>query len=464
MAILCSYFSGESYGMLGPQMAATLIQEHTPFEAIVVAVTREDDKDALKKALSGYFGRERPVIGFSTLSGREDLFDLAGELRDAGAFTILAGPQARADFLGEKEWQRYPHRFPGLASRFDCALQGPAEQAVPLLQGLDTDQWKAAPGVIYSGTAGKAVCNPAKSWEEPFLGKVRWENLYRMQEGVLRPHRVTTGQVLQQIGCPHAARQGLVRIDYPASLAGAEKGPVKVPLRGCSFCDVAVDKGFYGALDLDTVLSQIRSLPEAEDGRKIPFELINENPLPGLKRLLEETRERGILLSQINLILRADWLLKGEGHLGEALVLARERGVRLLLASVGFESFDDRILRNLNKGVDVETNLNAVRLMRRIKEAFPREFAYSRAEGAVHGLIHPTPWDTPETSAQIQKIISIHALPNDILPEHSTPLIIHHDSGLGEWAREVEWRERVLFTRYGSTIGWWRMEKRPGST
>ena len=217
------------------------------------------------------------------------------------------------------------------------------------------------------------------------------------------------------------------------------------------------------ALDLETVISQILCLPEEEDGRKIPFELINENPLPGLTRLLEETRKRRISLSQINLILRADWFLRGETHLREALALAGDMDVRLLLASVGFESFDDRILRNLNKGLHKETNLDAIRLMRRIKEEFPREFAYSRADGAIHGYIHPTPWDTPETSAHIRNIINLYALPVDIMPDHSIPLIIHHDSGLGEWAREVERRERVLFKRYGSTIGWWRTEEVGGS-
>jgi len=45
-------------------------------ECIVVAVARGDDKTALNKGLAGYFGGERPVIGFSTLSGRPDLFIL----------------------------------------------------------------------------------------------------------------------------------------------------------------------------------------------------------------------------------------------------------------------------------------------------------------------------------------------------------------------------------------------------
>ena len=31
MAIITSYFDGESYGLLGPQMAATVIQRNTLF-------------------------------------------------------------------------------------------------------------------------------------------------------------------------------------------------------------------------------------------------------------------------------------------------------------------------------------------------------------------------------------------------------------------------------------------------
>ena len=50
MVIIASYFAGETYGLLGPQMAATIIQENTPYECIVIAVTREDDKKVLKRA------------------------------------------------------------------------------------------------------------------------------------------------------------------------------------------------------------------------------------------------------------------------------------------------------------------------------------------------------------------------------------------------------------------------------
>ncbi|MEA2038420.1 MAG: hypothetical protein U9N82_01145, partial [Thermodesulfobacteriota bacterium] len=210
----------------------------------------------------------------------------------------------------------------------------------------------------------------------------------------------------------------------------------------------------------ETVMAQIRCLPDMPDGRKIPFELINENPLPGLPRLLREMDKNDLKTSQINLTLRADWLISGERHLRKALGYAKDMGTRILLASVGFESFDDRILANLNKGLDLETNLRAIQVMREVKNEFGPEFGYSRKDGAIHGFIHPTPWDTEDISAGIQKTIDQHALPSDILPDHSIPLIIHHASGLGDWIREIEEKEGVQFERYDSIIGWWQLGDR----
>lgn len=455
MAIVASYFKGETYGLLGPQMAATVIQENTPYDCIVLAVAHEDDKRLIKKALADYFGASRPILGFSTLSGREDLFSFAKELKEEGALTILGGPQADVDYLGEKGWQDHPDRFPGLLKNFSLSLHGPAEQAIFLLKNLDRDEWKDNPGLLYPAKNGRIIQNPKNNWDESFLGKVRWDNLFRISRSGLTPHNITTGQVLQQIGCPYASREKWVEIDYPVQLDCQKGQEVKLLLKGCSFCDVAVDKGFYGTLDIETVLSQIHCLPDRMDGRKIPFELINENPLPGLKNLLSEIKAGGIRPSQINLTLRADWFVSGEKYLRDALRLARDMGIRILLASVGFESFDNRILGNLNKGLNLETNLRAIQIMRRIKKEFPRVWGYSRTDGAIHGLIHPTPWDTKETSENIQDVIDRNALAHDILPDHSIPLIIHHASGLGDWIREIEKRERVRFKRYVSVIGWW---------
>lgn len=455
MAIISSYFKGESYGLLGPQMAATIIQDNTLFDCIVVAVTKEDDKVLIKKSLADYFGECRPVVGFSTLSGREDLFSLAKELKDEGALTILAGPQADVDYLGEVGWRDHNNRFHGMSGHFTFAVYGPAEQAIQLLKNLDGDAWRKTPGLIYQNKNGDFVQNNKNSWDERYLKDVNWDNIYRLGKTGLIPIKITTGQILQQIGCPYAAGKKWTMIDYPVNLECKNNCRVKLPLNGCSFCDVAVDKGFYGELNIQTVIHQIQGLPESTDGRRIPFELINENPLHRLPQLLREIRNAGIRPSRINLILRADWLLQGKENLIKALSLAKSIDMKILLSSIGFESFDNTILHNLNKGLTVETNLKAVSLIRKLKEEFPDYLMYSREDGAIHGFIHPTPWDSKKTSYNIQKSVSMYALQFDILPPHSTPLVIHHASALGRWIRQIERQENMEFKRYGNIIGWW---------
>jgi hypothetical protein len=455
MAIITGYFENETYGLLGPQMAATIIRDHSAFDCIVIAVTREYDKSTLKQALYDYFAGEKPIIGFSSLCGRQDLFDLAKELRNDGVITILAGPQADVDFAGEKKWHDHPHRFKGFSGNFNFALHGPAEQAIELLNCRDEDGRSHISGLSYISPDGNLRQNPAKTWRGDYLGKVHWDNIYKTTGEGISPLKLSLGQVLQHIGCPHATRSTPLEVDYPVSLDKGRGKRIELRVKGCSFCDVAIDKGYFGKLDMQTAINQIHCLPETEDGRKIPFELINENPLPALPNLLNEVNSQGIKLSQINLTLRADWFLKGNHHLKEALQIADKRRVYVLLSSIGFESFDDTILRNLNKGLSVKQNLDAIRLIRQLKREFPDHLGYSPREGANHGFIHPTPWDTSKTEANNRKNISLYGLQNDILPPHSTPLIIHHASGLAHWIREIERKEDLRFKRYGSIIGWW---------
>jgi len=455
MIIISSYFNGESYGLLGPQTAATIIQKNTEYDCAVLALDREDDKTVLQKTLTDYFGPARPLIGFSTLSGREDLFDLAKEWTAQGAFTILAGPQADADYKGEKDWQNHTERFSGLSRYFSCALRGPAEQAIHLLNHLDDAQWQETPGLLYLDSNGQIRENPKKPWDEQFLQEVDWTRIYRLGSQGLEPLQIYIGQILQQIGCPHANRMETIEVDYPDFLSNRPNPKVRLKVKGCSFCDVAVDKGFHGALDLKAVLAQIRGLPELSDDRKIPFELINETPLPGLPNLLQTLKDNGPRISQINLTLRADGFVGAKEKLEQALRLARQMDVRILASSVGFESFSDHVLKQLHKGTDLNTNLEAIRLMRWLKKMFPLQWFYSRDDGAQHGLIHPTPWDMPEVLQGIQSVVRKYGLEQDILPFQSIPLIVHHASCLADWIRAIEQREQIEFQRYVTAIGWW---------
>jgi len=458
LVIITGYFQGESYGLLGPQMAATIINAHTDYEAIVVGVTNENEIQDVKSALNHYFGDQQMVLGFSSLGGRPDLFDLAGQLKEQGAITILAGPQAGPDYKGESDWQSYPHRFKGVSDCFSFALHGPAQQIIPILSSNFDKDLSKFKGVLWKDINGRISENSPIAWDGTYLSRVDWQTLYVLKGSAFEPLTITTAQVLQQIGCQHAAKQKKIHIDYPWVLQKKMAQPCFVTIyqNGCSFCDVAKDKGYLGGVGRAALKKQLLCLPETADGRKIPFELINESPLSQLSTVFKLAQELAIELSQINLTLRADYLIRGLKLLTAALDIAFKKNVRILLSSIGFESFDDKILNNLNKGLDKQTNLDAIKAIRELKSRYPAHLGYLKQEGANHGFIHPTPWDNRQISHETNKTISLYQLSSDILPHHSTPLIIHHASGLADWIRQIEVKENIQFQRIGTTIGWWQ--------
>ncbi len=251
--------------------------------------------------------------------------------------------------------------------------------------------------------------------------------------------------------------QKKIAIDYPEALS-QKKQSVKIKVKGCSFCDVAADKGFMGHLKDNSVAKQLKQLPEIENSRKIPFELINETPVIKLAGLIKTAVSLNIKLSQINLTLRADHIINNLEKFKTVLQTAKKQDIKILISSIGFESFANTILNNLNKGIIVEANLDAVKKIRSLAYQFKDTLYYMRNHGANHGFIHPTPWDSSETQKNSNAVIARYNLAHDILPNHSTPLIIHHASALGEWARQIESEQKIKFSRHGSTIGWWEID------
>jgi hypothetical protein len=129
--------------------------------------------------------------------------------------------------------------------------------------------------------------------------------------------------------------------------------------------------------------------------------------------------------------------------------------VKITFASIGFGSFSDRLLQYFCKGITMVDIVKHVETLRRLKDRFKSDLLYRREEGANHGFIRPTPRDDNETILEIDRNIFVHRFFEDILPEHSTPLIIHHASCHGDWIRKIELRTDVTFSRGGPWIEWW---------
>ena len=431
--IFFTHHTGEPHGILGAQVAATFFDRKLSIPSIVVGIERSFSIDRLLRFVDEYYAGKQKIAAFSHLCGRKDLMKLIQELKQKGFITLLGGPQSRQDYVGEPDTDSHPHRFGGLKSAVDIAFHGPVNLLKPEhLEG------------------GQVLLD--YPWTKDLFLEVNWSNIYTFSDA-LKKLDVKMGQVLNTIGCAYACKPQTIILPPPTDLR--EKGVAEFEVRseGCIFCDVSRDKGYHGALDRDRLMAQMEGLPEV-DGRKIPFELIDEYPIRSLEKLIEDAQRREIKLTQINLVCRVDDINAHASDLVEILTLARSRDIRIMFSSIGFESFSDRLLQYLCKGISVEDIVKCVETLRHLKERYGN-LLYRRDEGANHGFIRPTPWDDSETMQEVDRNIFLHRFFEDILPEHSTPLIIHHASYLGDWIRQIESATDITFSREGTWIEWW---------
>jgi hypothetical protein len=432
--IIFTHHTGDPHGVLGAQVAATFFDRKLSIPSIVVGIERNFSKERLLRFVDEYYAGKQKIAAFSHLCGRKDLMKLIQELKQEGFITLLGGPQSRQDYVGEPETDSYPHRFRGLKSMIDIAFHGPVDLLrSEHLEGRD-----------------RLLNYP---WTKDLFLEVDWSNIYTFSD-TLKKLDVKMGQVLNTIGCAYACKPQTITLPPPTDLR--EKGIPELEIRseGCIFCDVSRDKGYHGAVGRDRLVTQIAGLPDV-DGRKIPFELIDEYPIRSLGKLIEDTERHEIKLSQINLVCRVDDINAHASDLVEILSLARNQDIRIMFSSIGFESFCDRLLQYFCKGMTVEDIVKCVETLRRLKDRYDGTFLYRRDEGANHGFIRPTPWDDSETMQEMDRNIFLHRFFEDILPEHSTPLIIHHASYLGDWIRQIESTTGITFSREGTWIEWW---------
>jgi hypothetical protein len=432
--IIFTHHTGESHGILGAQVAATYIQRNLLIPSIVVGIERDFSREHLFRFIDEYYTGKEKVAAFSHLCGRKDIIGLIQELKQKGFMTILGGPQARQDYMGEPDSDSYPHRFRGLKSIIDIVFQGPVD-------GFKSEHLNRKAMVI------------EYPWTRNIFLEVDWSNIYTFSD-TLKKLEVRMGQVLNSIGCAYANKIQTVILPPPVSLRERNIPELEIRSEGCIFCDVSRDKGYQGPIERDKVITQIMGLPEV-DGRKIPFEIIDEYPIRFLGKLLGDTERHDIKLSQINLVCRVDDINAHASELAEVLSLARRLDVKIMFASIGFESFCDRLLQYFCKGITLADIVKCVETLRHLKDRFGNHFLYRRDEGANHGFIRPTPWDDSEVLMDIDRDIFLYRFYEDILPEHSTPLIIHHASYLGDWIRQIESMTGITFSRDGTWIEWW---------
>jgi len=123
------------------------------------------------------------------------------------------------------------------------------------------------------------------------------------------------------------------------------------------------DKCYHGTVGRDKIIAQMIGLPEV-DGKKIPSN--SSMNTPSIRSLTFSKTLRGLRSKSRRSIWSAvvDDINAHASDLTEILTLAQKQDVKIMFASIGFESFCDRLLQYFCKGITVADIVECVETLR----------------------------------------------------------------------------------------------------
>ena len=142
---------------------------------------------------------------------------------------------------------------------------------------------------------------------------------------------------------------------------------------GCTFCTYGRFRGAPQETAVGLVVEQMCYLQSTYGFRR--FAVGSEAPFRFLEPLLGAAKNAGIVIDQLFLRTRVDWLLRDEAALRGAIARAKTSRLQLVVWQVGFESFCQSSLDQFGKNHPLEMNLRAIALLDELERAHPGTFA-----------------------------------------------------------------------------------------
>jgi hypothetical protein len=178
---------------------------------------------------------------------------------------------------------------------------------------------------------------------------------------------------------------------------------------GCSFCIFQYQEhtSFPVAKTIELLLKQALYLYKAHNITS--FQVQTENPLPLLYDLIITFLENGIAFHKLSIRTRPDLLLLHKNKLLKCLDIVESKDLCLSIEQIGFESFHENDLKVFNKNINVNKNLDALRLLREIKEKYGKHVVIDVG----HGIILFHPWTTLESLTENLRLIAQY---RDVFP------------------------------------------------
>jgi hypothetical protein len=262
--------------------------------------------------------------------------------------------------------------------------------------------YKNGPHLLYSGRTQLWDLPTELFPYEPCLD---WNYLGPTRKAIANTESVS---IVAATGCPYAKSTAFTdRYDIGKTVRELGYEPTDTAIRrldeiynrkahGCSFCvfQLQEHRAYTPAKTTEMLLMQAGHLFRTYKTRAFPIQ--TENPFPFLNEFLQQLLKTGVPLEFVSIRTRPDMLLRHRLKLVEALETAVKHGFHFSIEEIGFESFLEEELILFNKGISVETNFQALKMLRELKEYFKENVSVHVG----HGMILFHPWTTLESLAK----------------------------------------------------------------
>lgn len=181
--------------------------------------------------------------------------------------------------------------------------------------------------------------------------------------------------------------------------------PYLANTRGCAFCAFRFQPYTIDRADLaaERAVRQMRALSRRYGVRS--FSVQSENPFRFLDPLVDRLAVADFDLDAILLRTFPAILARSPERVLGGIARAVDRGIAVQLQQLGFESFSASELDHLGKGITVDENVAAARLLYELD----RRHGTAVEVFSGHGFILFTPWTTPEDVAASIQVIETEA-------------------------------------------------------
>jgi len=222
--------------------------------------------------------------------------------------------------------------------------------------------------------------------------------------------------------------------------------PRWVKRNGCTFCRDIHSNQKWGTEDRKDLKRQISSaIAYLRRHKGNSFRIIGERHISRLEYIIEVLTDLGVKHIEIIITLRPELLIEEYRHFIKGITLAEKGDIRIVICSIGIESFYSNDLLLYNRFLNAEGLLKSISLLYDLKRRFKETLITDRYN--LFNFILFNPYTSPESieyNLRVMKFTGMESIPQDLflnklIIDKYTP-VYYKIKKDGLLSRDSEWR------------------------